>query len=254
MAFDFFRQGHWVTTEDQYDRDRNSLGPFPTAEAACEWCDAYNAAQIQVPAGPAGASYGAAAAIGVWSLAWCDGYDRAARLEALHQAHLRDPAAPKPDAAAIARRHGARWEHEWRRDVHAAIGAATCWCEALRDGQAPEVDRDVLAAYLVLGLERGRALFTTPQHFGEASLARCRPCGGAVLHLLVEHEGLGDSIHHYYTPTSEASAAALVEGKLDVASVEAWVGLHAGIHAADGVARCYARAVVGYLGVDHDLR
>lgn len=247
-------RGFWVTTEDQYDRDRNRIGPFPTAEAAAAWCDAYNAAQIKIPAGTAGASYSAAAAIGVWNLASCEGYDVAARLDVLYQARLRAPEAPRPDADTIAQRHGARWEVDWIVAERAAIGAPICWCASLLAGQVPEVASDVLDAYLALGLEHGKTLFTTPQHDGRASLARCRPCGGAIFCLLVEYEGLSGSIHRYYAPASPDVAAAITAGKLDAGSFEAWLGLRAGIHAAGTAVCCHGGAVVGHIGIDHRLR
>jgi len=249
MTDDFFRRGQWVTVEDLYDHDRTRLGPFPTVAAAAAWCDAYHGTQVTARE----VATVTPTAVGVWNLASCDGYDAEARVEALYRARLRDPDAPRPDEGAIARRHGARWEYEWRADLHRGLGAASCWCGPLRDGRIPVVDSDVLKAYLSLGVDHERDLFVTPQHHGELAVARCRPCGEHLLHLRVEHEGFGDSIHHYFTPVAADVVAALEAGKLDAGSYEAWVGLHAGIYAVGYEARCYTRAIVGYLGIDHRL-
>ena len=242
-------RGTWVTIEDQYDHDRREVGPFPTPAAAAEYCDAINGAQLKLPAGGAPAVIDRPTAVGVWDLAACEGYDVGARLAAL----LARPDDIPLDAEAIAARYGARPEHAWLAEAQAAIGAPRCWCRALRLEQTPEVAGDVLAAYLALGLEPGRALFATAQHHGDAGLLRCRPCGGAVLHLLVELESVGDGVHHYYTALDDAALAALADGTLGPATCEAWLGGRPGLYQAGRAARCYARAEVGYVGVDHRL-
>lgn len=248
--------GLWVTIEDQYDHDRYQLGPFPTAEAAAEYCDAYNRAQLPATR-PAPADLPAVierpSELGVWNIAWCPGYDERARLRELLAASDLGPAPTDVDLKAIARRHGARLEYEWRDEARAAIGAATCWCAELRAGRPPEVDDDVLDAYLALGLERDRDLFATTQHFGDAELHRCRVCGGAVLHLRVEHEGFGDSTHHYYTPLAAGDLIDLGAGRIGADTCEAWVGARAGLHQVGAQVTPYTDATVGYLGMGHRL-
>jgi hypothetical protein len=244
--------GHWVTIEDQYDHDRHQLGPFPTLEAAAEYCDAYNRAQLKVPAGAPPAAIDRPTDLGVWNVAWCAGYDVDARLRAM----LADPALARPTEAevrAIALFHGARPAHEWQAEAQAAIGATACWCAQLRAGQLPDVTAAVLDAYLALGLEHDRDLFATTQHFGDALLHRCRVCGGAVLHLRIEHEGFGDSIHHYYTPLAAGDLIDLGAGRIGADTCEAWLGARAGLHRIGVRVTPYTGATVGYLAMGHRL-
>ena len=106
------RTGHWVSIEDQYDHDRYDIGPFPTGEAAREYCDAYNGAQLAPETLPTAGPLGAPKEHGVWSLATCEGYEVDASLLQM----LRGSASIPRDASDIARRYGARPEHEWRSD------------------------------------------------------------------------------------------------------------------------------------------
>lgn len=242
-------RGIWVTVEDLYDHDQGSIGPFPDEAAAHAYCDAVNGAQLKQPKADLAPSAVAPTAVGVWNLATCDGYDVDARLRAM----LAAPDSIPLDPDGLAARHGARPEHAWREEARAAIGVRECWCAALRAGEVPDVGPDALDAYLHRGLDRERALFATAEHFGDADLMRCRVCGAALLHLLVELEGMGNAIHHYYTALSDDALAALAAGTLDGDTCEAWLGLRPGYYRAGSAARTYARATVGYLGVDHRL-
>ena len=241
--------GPWVTIEDLYDHDRHRLGPFPDREAAATYCDAYNGAQLKLPATGAPAELANPTDVGVWNLATCDGYDQGARLRAM----LAAPASIPLDAAGLAAGHGALGEHEWIARGHAAIGAPRCWCAPLIAGAITDAPGDVLAAYLALGLTHDRDLFETSPHDGDAGLSRCGPCGGAVLHLRVELESVGDGIHHYHTPLGPDDLAALASGALDGGTCERWVGERPGLYRAGYAVCCYARADVGYIGVDHRL-
>lgn len=227
---------HWVTLEDQYDREAYRLGPFPTLAAASEYCDAHNGAQLKAPTAPLDGAF-APTAVGVWSLATCAGYEVAARLRAM----LREPSTiPRDDAATLQARHGARTEVDWRLDEVAAATLDRCWCAELRAGVAPAATEDQLEGYLRHHLRPDGRLPDTQPSGGSLDLGRCALCGGAVAHLMVEVEELERIVHHYYTPISEAERAAL-----DAASYEAWAAQRPGIYSARTHARPYRSAVIG---------
>ncbi len=128
-----------------------------------------------------------------------------------------------------------------------------CWCVHLAAGLKPDAPTDAIAAYVRNQLAREQSLFATTEHFGDVDLRRCDLCGGAVLHLLIEHEGFTGSIHHYYTPLTTTDEDALAAGTLNGASYEDWAGDRCGIHVTGGRATLYRRARIGYLGLGHRL-
>lgn len=226
---------HWVTIEDQYDRDAYRLGPFPTIAAAHEYCDAHNGAQLKPPPTPLDDEF-APTAVGVWSLATCADYEVRARLRAM----LRDPSTiPRDDAATIQGRHGARTEVDWRLDRVAAATLDRCWCAELRAGIAPAATEDQLEGYLRRDVRPDGRLPGTPGG-GSLWLGRCAWCDGTVVHLMVEVEELETIVHHYYTPIGADERAAL-----DAATYEAWAGTRPGIYSARTHARAYRRAEIG---------
>lgn len=227
---------HWVTLEDQYDRDAYRLGPFPTLTAALEFCDAHNGAQLKAPPAPLDDAF-APTAVGVWSLATCAGYEVGARLRAM----LRDPSTiPRDDAATLQARHGARTETDWRLDRVAAATVDRCWCAELRAGVAPAATEDQLEGYLRHHLRPDGRLPDTQPSGGSLDLGRCAWCEGTVAHLMVEVEELETIVHHYYTPISAAERAALA-----AATYEAWAADRPGIYSARTHARAYRRATIG---------
>ena len=227
---------HWVTLEDQYDRDAYRLGPFPSLATASEYCDAHNGAQLKAPQAPLDDTF-APTAVGVWSLATCAGYDVGARLRAM----LRDPSTiPRDDAATIQGRHGARTETDWRLDQVATATLDRCWCAELRAGVAPAATEDQLEGYLRRDVRPHGRLPGPQPRGGSLELGRCAWCGIAVAHLLVEGEELEPVVHHYYTPISEAERAAL-----DGATYAGWAAQRPGIYSARTRARAYRRATIG---------
>lgn len=230
------KHSHWVTLEDQYDRDSYRLGPFPTVAAAGEFCDAHNGAQLKPPPAPLDDEF-APTAVGVWSLASCEGYEVRARLRAM----LRDPSTiPRDDAATIQGRHGARTEVDWRLDRVAAATLDRCWCAELRAGRAPAATEDQLEGYLRRDVRPDGRLPNTSPGGGSLELGRCAWCGGTVVHLMVEVEEFETIVHHYYTPIGAAERAAL-----DAATYEAWAAARPGIYSARTHARAYRRAEIG---------
>ena len=248
----FFRTGWWVDLEDVWDQDRYRLGPFPTRESAHEFCDAHNGEQLERDGGiPEKINF--ATDVGVWDQATTSGYSLEIRM--LHL--LRHPEQTPQDADAIKKRWGVKSEAEWRRAKYAKIEVDTCWCELLSGGTLPEgVPNRMLTAYWnnKLGytdLTRINKLFGTTQHHGDVSEMTCGVCGGAVLHLLIEHGGLGNPISHYFTPATKADLALFSSGSIDGATYESWVGQRCGIYRYGNYITFFKGANVGDPPRDH---
>jgi hypothetical protein len=232
--------GFWVTCKDLYDFDTISFGPFPGLAAAFEYCDAHNGRQLALRGRPIPDQVDDPRTIGVWDQAQVTGYDFATRM--IH--YLRHPdQLPARTEDQIMEAYGAMSAYDWRQRKLTGVRVDRCWCAELVAGRVPSPPRDQLAAWFSRFLtgSGGGSLGSTSPHHGDLYLARCALCGQSYLHLLIENEGFGDSIHHYYAPGDGGPVA------------ETWFEDRPGIHVERGIPTLYRRATVGHLGFDHRL-
>lgn len=251
----FFREGIWAAVRDNYDHSSHGIGPFPTHEAACEYCEAYNRNEV----------------LELWTRLsreqiaeqFCDTvYQRyTPTLRAFTEGHAPDAfietllyhtiemtrstwqplsrdlalvlfswseSDVNPDA--VAEKYGAKYEYQWRNiQSEQRKNRIRCWCDDLRNDCIPsEIGAD--EPYLDW-LDGSVRLFIddTSPNGAEWRECKCVCCGSEVWQLFLE-EGRYNDWFWWYAVPSPSDILRRSEGSLHKDNIEAWFEGRAGIY------------------------
>jgi hypothetical protein len=252
---EFFREGIWAAVHDNYDHGSHSIGPFPSHDAACEYCEAYNRLQV----------------LELWKRLsreqiaeqFCDTvYQRyTPTLRAFTEGHAPDAfietllyhtiemtrstwqpltkdlalvlfswSESDVDANAVAEKYGAKLEYEWRNiQSEQRKNRFRCWCDDLRKNIVPHKKdlRDDEPYLDWLDPKVREWIKNSPQGTGWYK-RRCRICSSEVWQLRLE--GRYSDVFSWYTVPAKRQRLRRAEKTLTPENIEEWFEERAGIY------------------------